>query len=56
MQENIRPQNLSEKQITEVMESLWLTYFNDTLYTQGIITDAMRSRMRVMIKARAMRG
>ncbi len=56
MQENTHPPTLSEKEITETMEGLWLTYFNDTLYAHGVITEAVRNRMRVMIKARAMRG
>ena len=36
-----------------VLEKLWLTYYNDTLYEQGLITEAQRNKMRVMIKSRA---
>ena len=37
-----------------VIEQLWLTYYNDTLYKKGMITEDQRNRMRVMIKNRAM--
>ncbi len=35
-----------------VMEQLWLNYYNDTLFEQGVITEDMRNRMRVAIKTR----
>jgi hypothetical protein len=35
-----------------VMENLWLSYFNDTLFAKGVITESERNRMRVKIKAR----
>ena len=36
-----------------VMEQLWLTYYNDTLFAKGMITEEQRNKMRVMIKSRA---
>ena len=30
---------LSEKMKQNVVETLWLKYFNDTLYEQGLITE-----------------
>lgn len=35
-----------------VYERLWLTYFNDTLYAQGIITQTEHDKMRVKINTR----
>ena len=37
-----------------VMEQLWLTYYNDTLYARGLITEEQRNKMRVRIKNRAL--
>ena len=39
-----------------VIEQLWLTYYNDTLYAKGLITEEQRNRMRVQIKNRAVTG
>ena len=39
-----------------VIEQLWLTYYNDTLYAKGLITEEQRNRMRVQIKNRAVAG
>lgn len=38
------------------LEQLWLTYYNDTLYAKGLITEEQRNRMRVQIKNRAVTG
>ena len=35
-----------------IFEQLWLTYFNDTLYAKGIITEEQRNKMRIKIKNR----
>ena len=43
--------NVQKKQA--VMEQLWLTYYNDTLFAKGMITEEQRNKMRVMIKSRA---
>ncbi|MBQ8513040.1 MAG: hypothetical protein IJ497_10525 [Clostridia bacterium] len=34
-------------------ERLWLTYYNDTLYAKGIITEEQRNRMRIRIVNRS---
>ena len=34
------------------MEQLWLTYYNDTLFAKGLITEEQRNKMRLMIKSR----
>ena len=44
---------ITEQKKESVLEKLWLTYYNDTLYEQGLITEAQRNKMRVMIKSRA---
>ncbi len=31
------------------MELFWLTYMNDTLFAQGVITEVKHSKMRVKI-------
>lgn len=46
-----QPMNERKKQST--LERLWLTYFNDTLYSQGIITEEEHNKMRVRINSRA---
>lgn len=33
-----------------IYERLWLTYFNDTLYAKGVITEKERNKMRTAIK------
>jgi hypothetical protein len=44
--------NLTEQQKQRVIEGLWLTYYNDTLYAKGVITEDERNKMRLRIKAR----
>ena len=34
-----------------VIEQLWLTYYNDTLFAKGLITEEQRNKRRVMIKS-----
>ena len=51
----------SDRQISEqkarsvrsTIEQLWLTYYNDTLYEKGVITEDERNKMRIKIKSRA---
>ncbi len=43
---------MSEKQKQAIWEQLWLTYFNDTLFAEGVITEDERNKMRLRIKAR----
>ena len=44
---------LNEQEIQTVIQQLWLTYFNDTLFAQGLITEEQRNRIRLRIKNRA---
>lgn len=44
---------MSRKKSNAVVERLWLTYFNDSLYAQGVITETERNKMRTNIKRRA---
>ena len=44
---------VSEKQKQMILEQLWLTYYNDTLYANGVITEEERNKMRVRIGNRA---
>ena len=43
--------DLSQKK-RAVYERLWLTYYNDTLYEKGIITQEQRNKMRLRIMNR----
>ncbi|MBE6986584.1 MAG: hypothetical protein E7433_04075 [Ruminococcaceae bacterium] len=45
---------VSEKKKNLIMDQLWLTYFNDSLYKNGVITKDEHNRMRVIIKNRSM--
>lgn len=45
-------QGMNEQKKQAVMERLWLTYYNDTLFAKGMITEEQRNKMRVMIKSR----
>ena len=38
-----------ERRSTDVAEQMWLNYFNQTLYTQGIISESERNRMTTLI-------
>ena len=35
-----------------VIEQLWLTYYNDSLYAKGLITEEQRNAMRLSIRSR----
>ena len=43
---------MTEQKKQAVMEQLWLTYYNDTLFAKGMITEDQRNKMRLMIKSR----
>ena len=43
---------ISQQRQRSRMEQLWLTYYNDTLYEKGIITEDERNKMRIKIKSR----
>ena len=45
-------QDMNEQKKQAVMEQLWLTYYNDTLFAKGLITEEQRNKMRLMIKSR----
>ena len=47
-----RKQFMNEQKKQAVMEQLWLTYYNDTLFAKGLITEEQRNKMRLMIKSR----
>ena len=40
------------KKQKDVAEQIWLNYFNESLYKQGIITEAERNRLKNMISCR----
>ncbi len=52
MGETKRTPNITEQQKTVVLEQLWLSYYNDTLFKHGIITETERNKMRILIKNR----
>ena len=43
---------MTEPKKQAVIEQLWLTYYNDTLFAKGLITEEQRNKMRLMIKSR----
>jgi len=43
---------MTDQKKQAVIEQLWLTYYNDTLFAKGLITEDQRNRMRLMIKSR----
>ena len=45
-------QFMNEQKKQAVIEQLWLTYYNDTLFAKGVITEDQRNKLRVMIKSR----
>lgn len=45
--------DMTEQKKQAVMEQLWLTYYNDTLYAKGLITEEQRNKMRIRIRSRA---
>ena len=49
---NEMKQGMNEQKKQAVIEQLWLTYYNDTLFAKGMITEDQRNRMRLMIKSR----
>ena len=54
MAENKEPKKaMTEQKKQSVLEKLWLTYYNDTLYEKGLITEEERNKMRIRIKNRA---
>ena len=42
----------AEQQKQEFAEQVWLTYFNQSLYAQGIITETERNKMQHLINSR----
>ena len=43
---------MTEQKKQAVIEQLWLTYYNDTLFAKGLITEEQRNKMRLMIRSR----
>lgn len=43
---------ISQQRRRSIMEQLWLTYYNDTLYEKGVINEDERNKMRIKIKSR----
>lgn len=54
MAENEKMNSIDKKEKV-IIEQLWLTYFNDTLFAEGAITEEMRNKMRVKIHSRTAR-
>lgn len=51
-----RKPGMTEQKKQAVMEQLWLTYYNDTLFAKGLITEEQRNKMRFLIKRRTSAG
>ena len=43
---------MTEQKKNAIFEQLWLTYYNDTLFSKGLITEDQHNKMRIMIKSR----
>ena len=43
---------MTEEKKQSVLDQLWLTYYNDTLYAKGLIAEQERNKMRVKIRNR----
>ena len=41
-----------EREKQAILERLWLTYYNDALFSRGMITEEQRNKMRVLINNR----
>lgn len=52
MENQHKKASITDQKRQSVIEQLWLTYYNDTLYAKGVITETERNRMRVKIKNR----
>lgn len=46
----------AEQQKKNIAEKLWLKYFNQTLYEQGLITESERNRIINLIDSRKPSG
>lgn len=44
---------MTEQKKQAIIEQLWLTYYNDTLFAKGLITEEQRNKMRIKIKSRS---
>ena len=43
----------TEQKKQAIIEQLWLTYYNDTLFATGLITEEQRNKMRITITSRS---
>ena len=50
--ENAMKPGMTEQKKQAVIEQLWLTYYNDTLFAKGLITEEQRNKMRIKIRNR----
>lgn len=50
--ENAMKPGMTEQEKQAVIEQLWLTYYNDTLFAKGLITEEQRNKMRIKIRNR----
>ena len=46
---------VSEAEKKSVIEKLWLTYYNNALYEEGVISEHERNKMKVLIEQRSRR-
>lgn len=43
---------MTEQKKRAILEELWLTYYNDTVYAKGLITEEQHNALRRRIKRR----
>lgn len=44
--------SMTEQKKQTIIEHLWLTYYNDTLFAKSLITEEQRNKMRIRINNR----
>lgn len=47
--------SMSEQEKQSIFERLWLTYYNDTLYEKGVISEREHRKMKSIIRNRGTR-
>lgn len=47
--------SMSEQEKQTIFERLWLTYYNDTLYEKGVISEREHRKMKSIIRSRGTR-
>lgn len=52
METNTKGKNMAEQKNKTVFEQLWLSYYNDTLFAKGVISEDQYNKIRLLIQNR----